>query len=250
MRANEFINEGWYDDAKARVKSATAAVSAPIKAASRNAQAATLKTARKINPTLKTAVNVGSNALGKAAGGIDKAMSYVPNMTMPDTTKQGRTDRLAAKKYIEGFKKEMEFNIQSAAKQGVKFNLGGFINGYLTKYHWKPGALKPQLDKAIASNDRYNIPAIMAQIGKLNTGPQGGQEIQGSFGTDAEQATAAATAQPAAPAQKQQVSKAAKQINNTIPRLNKIDVASVKQTADATYARKAASTMPQTGTVH
>jgi len=279
MRANEFINEGWYDDAKAKVKSATAPALNRMSSAGGAMKRGIGNAANTVKQGVKSAVSdfqqtnaahaathdpktnpiqAPNTAVGAASGNfinqdLKPALAQVGSAWRQgvNTFKQGAIDREASKSFAKKFLQQIEYNRQAAQRQGVEFNLAGFVNGYMTKYHWKPGALKPQLDKAIASNDLYNLPKVMAQIGKANTAIQGGPEIQGSFGTNAQQAAAATTpATAAAPAQKQQVSKAAKQINNTIPRLNKTDVASVKQTADATYARKAASTMPQTGTVH
>jgi len=100
-------------------------------------------------------------------------------------TTQGRVDSQAQKIFIEKFHKTLDYNIQSAQQQGMKFNLKGFVDGYIAKNHWKPGQLQSQLDQAVATNNRKNIAATMAQIGKANTSmysPTREPEIAGAFG--------------------------------------------------------------------
>lgn len=108
-----------------------------------------------------------------------------------DFSTQGRVDSQAQKIFIDKFNKTMDYNIQSAQQQGMKFNLKGFIDGYMAKNHWKPGQLQSQLDHAVATNDRRTIPGIMAQIGKANTAmhsPTREPEIAGAFGDTPTQA--------------------------------------------------------------
>jgi hypothetical protein len=115
-----------------------------------------------------------------------------------DFSKQGRIDSQAQKIFIDKFNKTMDYNIQSAQQQGMKFNLKGFLDGYMAKNHWKPGQLQSQLDHAVATNDRRTIPGIMAQIGKANTAmysPTREPEIAGAFG-DAPVQTAPTQAEP------------------------------------------------------
>jgi hypothetical protein len=102
-----------------------------------------------------------------------------------DFSKQGKIDSQTQKIFIDKFNKTMDYNIQSAQQQGMKFNLKGFVDGYMAKNNWKPGQLQSQLDHAVATNDRRTIPGIMAQIGKANTAmysPTREPEIAGAFG--------------------------------------------------------------------
>jgi hypothetical protein len=119
-----------------------------------------------------------------------------------DFSKQGKIDSQAQKIFIDKFNKTMNYNIQSAQQQGMKFNLKGFVDGYMAKNQWKPGQFQQQLDHAVASNDRRIIPGIMAQIGKANTAmysPTGEKEISGAFG-DTPPPEAPPTAQEPTPA--------------------------------------------------
>jgi len=125
--------------------------------------------------------------------------------TALDFSKQGRIDSQAQKIFIDKFNKTLDYNVQSAQRQGMKFNLQGFIDGYMAQNHWRAGQLQSQLDHAIASNDRRIIPGIMAQIGKANTAmysPTGEREISSAFGsTPAQQAPTQSAPSQQAPEQ-------------------------------------------------
>ena len=151
----------------------------------RNAQAAALKGQRKINPAVTPVVDKGATGVGKISSWTDKMMNYIPNVNLPDITKQGRIDRQAQKIFMKKFSDTMDYNVQSAQNQGLKFNLAGFVDGYMKKNKWQPGQFKTQLDQAIASNDRLGVSKIMAQVGKANTAmysPTRQPEIAGAFG--------------------------------------------------------------------
>ena len=120
-------------------------------------------------------------------------------------TTQGRVDSQAQKIFIEKFNKTLDYNIQSAQQQGMKFNLKGFVDGYIAKNHWKPGQLQSQLDQAVATNNRKNIAATMAQIGKANTSmysPTREPEIAGAFGDTPSSVAPSPEQEPTPPSEK------------------------------------------------
>lgn len=172
MRASEFINEGWFDNAPGMGMARSAANSV------RNAANAvkTSKVGSAVGKTVNTVGNFVNQDLLPAATQLGSAVRQGAN-----TYRQSKIDRIASENFAKKFLQQIEYNRQSAQRQGLQFSLPGFVTGYMQKYHWQPGQFKPQLDKAVAANDLYNLPKIMAQIGKANTSIQGGREIAGSF---------------------------------------------------------------------
>jgi hypothetical protein len=112
-------------------------------------------------------------------------LNRIGNKLASTFTTQGKIDSQTQKIFIEKVKKTLDYNMKSAQQQGMKFNLKGFVDGYMAKNQWKAGELQSQLDHAVASGNSTLIPGIMAQIGKANTAmhsPTGEKEISGAFG--------------------------------------------------------------------
>lgn len=154
MRANEFINEGWYDDAKAKVK-----------------QVASSPVGQKISGIAKSAGNaIASGASSAAQGAVNMAKSAgtgIANTLNPtsNTARAASSTKIFTKKFLDTLKATQA----RQAQIGEPFDLESFANVYMTKYRWKPGQLQTQLDSAIKSNNVQQLALVMDKIGALNT---------------------------------------------------------------------------------
>lgn len=154
MRANEFINEGWYDDAKAKVKQAT---SSPV--------------GQKLGGLARSAGNAIATGASKATqGAVNMAKSAgtgIANTLNPTNpgARAAKSTQIFTKKFIDTLNATQARQTQL----GEPFDLTTFANAYMKKYQWKPGQLQTQLDSAIKANDTKQLALVMDKIGTLNT---------------------------------------------------------------------------------
>lgn len=202
MRANEFITEGWYDDAKAKVKQSLPKPGITGRAAS---QASNL--ASKVGPGLKTAYNAYSNAYDNVAGKVNKAKQAVSNIPLVGNSTVGSAAKavgsaaksdasaiaqggvnaikgvgrafglggataradMSTQNFTKKFKETIKATQARQAQLGEPFDLATFSNSYLSKYGWKPGQLQTQLSAAVKSNNINQLAVVMDKIGSLNS---------------------------------------------------------------------------------
>jgi hypothetical protein len=143
MRANEFINEGWFDNAKAKVQQVA---SSPI--------------GQKIGGLAKTA----GSAIASGAKTAGTAMGRALNPTSQAAV-ANRSTQIFIKQFIGSYNATK--NRQAQLKQ--PFDLASFANAYMAQYHWEPGDLADELAKAAQTNDPKQVAMVMDKIGSLNT---------------------------------------------------------------------------------
>jgi hypothetical protein len=154
MRANEFINEGWYDDAKAKVKQAT---SSPL--------------GQKLGGLAKSAGNAIATGASKATqGAVNMAKTAGTGVarTLNPTGQSAvanRSTQIFIKKFIDTYTATK--NRQAQLKQ--PFDLGSFADAYMNQWKWKPGALADELATAVKTNDPKQVATVMDKIGSENT---------------------------------------------------------------------------------
>lgn len=154
MRANEFINEGWYDDAKAKVKQvASSPVGQKLGGLAKSAGTAMAKTA---SSAAQGAVNMAKTA----GAGINNTLN---------PTNQANVAAKSTQIFIKKFTDTLNATQKRQTQLGEPFDLATFANAYMRKYQWKPGQLQTQLDSAVKANDTKQLALVMDKIGSLNT---------------------------------------------------------------------------------
>jgi len=103
-------------------------------------------------------------------------------------TPSGRRMSRAIEIFKEKFVKQIKFNAEVAKSHGVKFDLAGFVDGYLKTNRWNGDRYRAHIDKAIKAGPglmrNYDeLATVMATVGQANTqafSPDGSTEVAGS----------------------------------------------------------------------
>jgi hypothetical protein len=154
MRANEFINEGWYDDAKNKVKQvASSPIGQKIGGLAKSAGTAIANKASSVAQGAIAGAKTAGTAVGQALNPTSQAA--VAN----------RSTQIFIKKFIDSYNATK--NRQAQLKK--PFDLASFANAYMAQYKWEPGELADELAKAAQTNDPKQAAMVMDKIGALNT---------------------------------------------------------------------------------
>jgi hypothetical protein len=179
MRANEFINEGWYDDAKSKVKAANRQLNRTGNNAIRNVanavktskvgQAAATganavkSAATAAAPVAKTVGGAVARGLGKLGFGGDKFFGF--NNPLKTSTRAAMSTEI----FIKNFLGSLDATQKRQAQLKQPFDLGTFAVQYMKKNNWEAGDLQNELNAAVASRNPKQVAMVMDKIGTENT---------------------------------------------------------------------------------
>jgi hypothetical protein len=173
MRANEFINEGWFDDAKAKVKTYNRRLNTDAKRAanaiktSKIGQAATTGAnavkAAVASPYVQRPASALARGLGKLGMGGDKFLGF--NNPLKNSTRAAMSTEI----FMKNFLGSLAATEKRQAQLNQPFDLGTFATQYMKKQNWEPGNFTQQLQTAVTSRDKKALARVMDQIGAANT---------------------------------------------------------------------------------
>lgn len=180
MRASEFINEGWFDDAKAKVQSANNQlkqfnrngnravrnVANAVKTSNIGQAAATGANAVKAavaSPYVQRPIGAVARGLGKLGMGGDKFLGF--NNPLKNSTRAAMSTEI----FIKNFLGSLAATEKRQAQLQQPFDLGVFADQYMKKNHWTPGNFAQQLQTAVTRRDKKELARVMDQIGAANT---------------------------------------------------------------------------------
>ena len=82
---------------------------------------------------------------------------------------QSMVQRRAIQIFTKKFLNQLKHNEMISQTHGKKFDLSGFVDGYLVTNKWNDGAYQKELQQAVASNSYDKVAKVMATIGQANT---------------------------------------------------------------------------------